>query len=258
MPAAGRETIARPRDGLTGAEVTIVPGVADLRLAAAGDVTLLIAGTVDRARGETIAQDYRADGGVGRYTIASQETRGLPFAGRATGGGDRTWDLAVARDLPTALRVDTGVGRTTLDLTGLQLTELDVDTGVGQTVITLPAQGRFSGTVDIGVGELIVRVPGLRRRASASRRGWGTPRSRSATPARATGTSRPGTPPPRIGSSWRSTAASATSSSRRSVARRAAGCAGPSAPCHGPAPSGAPSATVGDRIFARGRRFPIH
>ena len=159
MTPATQESIAQPRNGISRADVTFAPAVANLRVAAASDGTMLIAGTIDRARGERLAQDYQGTGGIATYTLKSEETRGLPFGVSTRDSDDMTWDLRLAPDLPIFLTVKSGVGQAMIDLTGLQLTGLDVDTGVGQTTVTLPARGQFSAKVNTGVGEVIVRVP---------------------------------------------------------------------------------------------------
>ena len=129
---------------------------------------MLVTGTIDRARGERLSQDYQGSGGIGAYTLKTDEARGLPFGVSTRGTNDLTWDLQLARDLPIALTINSGVGKATIDLTGLQLTRLDVNTGVGQTIITLPAQGRFSAKVDAGVGEAIDRSEQERARGMAN------------------------------------------------------------------------------------------
>lgn len=159
MTSAGQETIAQPRSGATSASITIGPAVANLRIAAASDTTMLVGGTVDRLRGETLRQEAQGTNGAVTYVLESRAVRGLPFGATPPGGDPAIWDLRLGRDVPIALKVSTGIGQATLDLTGLQLTNLDVSSGVGQTIITLPGQGRFSAKVDAGVGEVIVRVP---------------------------------------------------------------------------------------------------
>ena len=69
------------------------------------------------------------------------------------------WDLKLTKEIPVALEVDTGVGQSDLDLSGMQITSLDVDTGVGQTTVTLPAKGNLKVDMDGGVGEVIIRIP---------------------------------------------------------------------------------------------------
>ena len=128
-------------------------------MAASNDAALLVSGTIDRARGETLRQDAQGSGGAVSYILESREVRGVPFRGTAPGGDPATWDLALNREVPISLKVSTGVGKATLDLTGLQLTGLDVNSGVGQTIVTMPAQGRFAAKIDAGVGEVIVQVP---------------------------------------------------------------------------------------------------
>lgn len=159
LTPATQASIAQPRNGINRADVTIAPAVADLRVAAANEGTLLVSGTIERARGERLAQDYQGTNGSATYTLASTETRGTPFGVSSRNGDDMIWDLRLAPDLPLSLNVKSGVGKATIDLTGLQLTGLDVNTGVGQTTVILPARGQFSAKVETGVGEVVVRVP---------------------------------------------------------------------------------------------------
>jgi hypothetical protein len=155
---AGQEMIAQGLEGASRAEITISPGVADLHVTAADNAGTLIAGTVNRARGQTLEQDFRAYGAVARYTLRSREERWSPVPGAIT-GDDLAWDLQLTREVPLFLAVNSGVGQTTLDLNGTRLTGLDVASGVGKTTITLPAQGRFAATVNGGIGEIVVQIP---------------------------------------------------------------------------------------------------
>lgn len=72
-----------------------------------------------------------------------------------------TWDVRIARDVPTDLRLRLGVGTSSVDLRGVDLTSLDAVSGVGETTIDLSgarAHG-FSGRIDSGVGQLNLRLP---------------------------------------------------------------------------------------------------
>jgi hypothetical protein len=154
----GQEVIGQALDGATRADVTIQPGVASLHVGGSAGAGRLIDGTVDRARGERLDRSSSRDGDTARFTLKSGGERSFPFFGLRY-GGDNAWDLQLNPDLPTRLKVSTGVGQSTLDLQRLQLTGLDVNTGVGQTTITLPARGQFSANVDAGVGDVTVKIP---------------------------------------------------------------------------------------------------
>jgi hypothetical protein len=68
-------------------------------------------------------------------------------------------DLGLTREVPVVLVVDTGVGETALDLTGITLNSLQVKAGVGSVKIVLPDQGIFEVSIDAGVGSIDLTVP---------------------------------------------------------------------------------------------------
>lgn len=152
------QTIEYPLDNARSAEIDIDHGVGVLSIddLARGDDALLI-GTIATGRGETLDADYRIDNGVAELDLRSEQ-RGTGFSvGRR--GQDRRWDLQVARDLPIELKIDTGVGESTLDLRDVTLTGLDLNAGVGEVFLVLPETGGFEAKVDAGVGEITVRIP---------------------------------------------------------------------------------------------------
>jgi hypothetical protein len=91
------------------------------------------------------------------------------------------WDIGLTPDIPLRLKLEGGVGKSTLDFSGLQLTGLEIEVGVGGMQINLPATGksyevRLNGsvgesrisieegaeiTMDIqgGVGNVIIDIP---------------------------------------------------------------------------------------------------
>lgn len=48
-------------------------------------------------------------------------------------GEGHNWDLALAKDMPLILDIDSGANTSVLDLHDLQVTELDLDTGASTT-----------------------------------------------------------------------------------------------------------------------------
>jgi hypothetical protein len=55
--------------------------------------------------------------------------------------------------------LDTGVGKTTLNLEHLNLTNLDVDSGVGEVTIYLPEAPDLDVRVSGGVGKIVIYIP---------------------------------------------------------------------------------------------------
>jgi hypothetical protein len=158
-PGAAAEThdVQIPVEDADRAEIRIRVGVSELEVSALSGGSALVSGTVRTAEGETFAQDVQRRGGTADVELVS-EHRGI---GNIRGGGNRGWNLALAQDIPTDLTVNTGVGRSRLDLRGVALTGLRVDAGVGEMVasLPLPTEGSYQASFDTGVGATTVRVP---------------------------------------------------------------------------------------------------
>jgi hypothetical protein len=161
------DRVVQDLSGATSADVRISFGAGSLRIGALKDSANLIEGTVATGPGETVMRDWRVDGGVAHYQLRSE---GIPFRPWWGWRGDnRTWSLDLSSSVPMSLRVDTGVGESQIDLSGLKVTDLDVNSGVGQTSVWLPAQGRVRAKISGGVGQLIVTIPeGMAARIHAS------------------------------------------------------------------------------------------
>jgi len=71
------------------------------------------------------------------------------------------WTVRLAKGIPTDLRLGLGVGTSDVDLRGIDLESLDVTTGVGKTTIDLsgPRARGLSGRIESGVGDLTLRLP---------------------------------------------------------------------------------------------------
>lgn len=75
-------------------------------------------------------------------------------------GESRDWDLALAKDVPLILDIDSGANTSVLDLRDLQVTELDLDTGASTTDITLPAAAGLTRVkVDAGAATVRIAIP---------------------------------------------------------------------------------------------------
>lgn len=75
-------------------------------------------------------------------------------------GESRDWNLALAKDIPLVLDIDSGASTSTLDLRDLKVTELDLDTGASTTDITLPAEaGHTRVKIDAGAATMRLHIP---------------------------------------------------------------------------------------------------
>ncbi len=90
----------------------------------------------------------------------------IPFIGPSN---QLDWDVALNANIPTALRMNLGANKSTIDLHDLNITDLKLETGASETQLTLPAKGRFNADLDLGAASLTVIIPdGLSARIKAS------------------------------------------------------------------------------------------
>lgn len=70
------------------------------------------------------------------------------------------WKIDLNRDVPLALRLETGASQSELDLRDLKITDLKVSTGASKTDLTLPADaGNTQVNVELGAASLDMIVP---------------------------------------------------------------------------------------------------
>jgi len=151
------ETINQPLDGAKSAEVEIGFGTGDLHIDALAESAGLIEGTVDLGPREQIDRTYSQSGESAIYGLRSEDAWVAPSGN--IWDENKNWDLGLSRDIPIRLSVHSGVGRSTLDLSQLNLTMLKLNGGVGQTMVTLPRRGLLSAEVENGVGEVKIFIP---------------------------------------------------------------------------------------------------
>ncbi len=148
------ETIAEPAAGITMAELELSPGVGELNLTplASGSPNWL-EGTIALASGQRLEQQSSTAGSTAQLKL---DTEGTVFF---FGSGER-WNLALSPQIPIALKVDAGVGSSTIDLNALNTPRLDLDTGVGSMQVTMPSHaGTVIARVNGGVGGLTLLIP---------------------------------------------------------------------------------------------------
>jgi hypothetical protein len=156
---------------LAGAEsvsASITIGVGKLRLAGGADSLL-------DARFEYNIPDwkptvsYKVEDGRGRL-IVEQPSR---VVGATWPGNVRyEWDLKLNSGVPMELEIDMGVGKSEVDLKGLNLRRFSLEAGVGEGTVDLsgPRLSDLDATIKAGVGKLTMVLPadvGVRVKAQA-------------------------------------------------------------------------------------------
>src|SRR5690554_5685236 len=146
--------VAQELQNARSADVHIASGVANLYLTGAPQSAYIATGSLGQHAGEHVTVEYDVRGGRGHFRATSR-WRSLMGPRRA-----EAWDLALTDRIPLALSLDMGIGSSTLDLRQLQLESLKVNGGIGETTVLLPRTGGFRGDIDAGIGEIVMRVPG--------------------------------------------------------------------------------------------------
>ena len=78
--------------------------------------------------------------------------------------------------MPLVLKVETGVGESTLNLEGIKVTDLSLKVGLGQAPIHLPTTGIVTARIDGCVGQPMVTIPSEMESRIKVRSGIGTVR----------------------------------------------------------------------------------
>lgn len=158
LPAAAPQTLAQAPQSATALDVELRFDAGELSVSALGPSANVLEGAVTNGPGESADLTYRVDGGgVGRLVVDQRgEALLLPFL--AARDATAQWDLRLTPGLPLALAVTTGAGRTTLDLSGLDLTALTLNAGVGETNVSFPS-GALAAVLNTGVGNTTLTLP---------------------------------------------------------------------------------------------------
>jgi Cell wall-active antibiotics response 4TMS YvqF len=147
------EQIEQGLEGSSHATVTISSSVSELRVTGLNDANNLIAGKIDLVAGEKATKRFNQSGDMATYELRSE------WPNNRITQQSHLWDLGLTTHVPLNLTVQSGVGRTTLDLQATQLESLNVITGVGTLDVTLSEQGRYAATLETSVGTSTVTIP---------------------------------------------------------------------------------------------------
>jgi hypothetical protein len=142
-------------------ELTVVSGDTTASPGASGSVeaspAALIGDFIYAPRDWVPEVAYEVVGDTGTLMLRQNDKLdGFPFSDVRN-----TWNLRLPASVPTDLSLTLGVGRSTIDLRGADLTNLNVRTGVGETTIDLSGArtADLGARIEAGVGALTVRVP---------------------------------------------------------------------------------------------------
>jgi hypothetical protein len=125
---------------------------------ASADLDYVMEADLINLPGTSVVPSYVVTDSIGYLRLTQRrDTLFLPFL--TARQPDSQWDIRLSPNLPIALDVRTGVGQSTLDLSGLTLTGLTLSTGVGNTEVTFPGQGALTAKVEAGIGEVILDIP---------------------------------------------------------------------------------------------------
>ena len=170
-PKLGKTETSHEKVDLAGAEsvsASITLGVGRLKLTGGADYLL-------DARFEYNIPDwkpvvtYNVEDGRGRL-IVEQPSR---VVGATWPGNVRyNWDLNLGSTVPMELEIDMGVGKSEVDLKGLNLRRFSLEAGVGEGSVDLsgPRPSDLDATIKAGVGKLTLVLPadvGVRVKAQA-------------------------------------------------------------------------------------------
>lgn len=145
------EAAAVSLDGAAEARVVCKHGAGGLEIASGAPASRLLTGSF--AGG--VRQEVRRVGERLEVTLRHPPDADRLF--RQSGGLD--WALALARDLPIDLELQTGASRVRLDLADVSLGSLRIQTGASDVDVRLPARGRPEVVVNAGAADVRVHVP---------------------------------------------------------------------------------------------------
>jgi len=170
-PKLAKTASVQEKVDLAGAEsvsVSITIGVGKLKLAGGAD-SLLDAQFEYNIPDWKPAVSYKVEDDRGRL-IVEQPSRvvGATWPGNVRYG----WDLKLNDAVPMELEIDLGVGKSEVDLKGLNLRRFSLEAGVGEGLVDLsgPRPSDLDATIKAGVGKLTLVLPadvGVRVKAQA-------------------------------------------------------------------------------------------
>lgn len=159
-PKPGKTAMLQQKVGLGSAETvsaSITLGIGKLKLEGGAD-SLLDAHFEYNIPDWKPVVSYKVEDCEGQLTV-EQPSR---VVGATWPGNVRyDWDLKFNRSIPMNLKINMNVGKSEIDLQGLDVRWLDLEAGVGECTVDLsgPRTSDLDATINAGVGKLTLIVP---------------------------------------------------------------------------------------------------
>lgn len=147
--------ISIEKDNMKSLDVNIHFGYGDISITDGADGW--IEGTIDTNKKKlqpTVS--YKKKRTVGNAVIKQE---GKMLAGLKSVRNN--WDLKLTNEIPVDLDIEMGVSDSTLNLSGIQLSNLSIDAGVSDTTIDLSGDWKdsFKANINLGVGDATILLP---------------------------------------------------------------------------------------------------
>jgi hypothetical protein len=141
------------------AEIQLVTTVGRLNIGPTSSDRLIDA-ALDLDRNDRLDRTVTTRGGTQVVRLAARQIWRGPFNFGALHAGTVHWLVRLSPTVPLTLRIETGVGPSTLDLGSLRVADLSLAVGVGPSTVHLPATGVVAARIQGGVGSVRVTIPG--------------------------------------------------------------------------------------------------
>lgn len=154
---AGTDSASIALGDARSAEVDLKFGAGTLVVGSKTASDTLMTGTFETAPETLLPEvDYEVADGIGRLSVKQPPHRAFSAVGYRN-----EWDVRLAEGVPMRLDVEAGAGECTLELGGLDLSELSVSAGAGEFTVDLTGDWTHDVDAEIsgGVGEMTLRVP---------------------------------------------------------------------------------------------------
>jgi hypothetical protein len=124
-----------------------------------GTKLLELTGSMPTGMSVNVHSSIRGDVAEAVLSTSGDRMTWWPFGG--TGSRNvLTWDVRLVPGVPLSIRINTGAGESTLDLTNVTVRQLTMNSGAGQTTIHFPANaGQTDADIHAGAGQLTLIIP---------------------------------------------------------------------------------------------------
>ncbi len=149
--------------GASAASLRINHGAGELRLHSGASANELLRGAFNGGLDQTASKNGD------RLEVKMRPATDLMVFPGIMSHDQLDWDVSLNSAIPTALDMNLGANKSTLDLRDLAITDIKLKTGASETTMTLPVSGRLNADFEIGAASLTLIVPeGVAVRVRAS------------------------------------------------------------------------------------------